>query len=253
MDVAIALVKGSFVYACQPGNHNETSLAITFAKFATVLRHHHHHHASMSTTTKTSGTSTTGSLTNLFLYDRPFYQCLVTAILRHKTKLPKEARETIVKEWFLWLRSSSSGNNKVDDVDDDHEYSNTNNGSMTSPAHEYLLYLLNEWHIISNALLPRDKLLEYSITAVQAATTSETKVERKFHSLWNYTTGSNDSTMTTSMMKEFVLVKAQYERMLKSMPETMVQHFKEQTGILAIDADEDIDEDVVIIEKDDEN
>jgi bromodomain-containing protein 7/9 len=179
-EVAVALVEGALVSICQPGNRNETSLSVTFPKFSMALQH----------------------ISVSLLEDRVFFLCLIQALLKHKTKLTKGTCNAIVEAWLQWLIREPS---RV--------------GSMTSAAHERLIFLLNEWSALGNVLLPRDKLLQFAKEAVQAADASEAKDERKFLTFWN--SGSVD----------FAPVKKQYDRMLKQLPEASAMQWKEDVGI----------------------
>lgn len=114
---AVTLVlQGALVHICQPGNTYESSLAVTFPKFVAVLSHCH---------------------------DRPFFLCLVSAVVRHK-KLSKTNRDAIVHGWMgPWI---------------------------TTPAgHECLILLLNEWAGMGNMILSRDVLVQYSKEAAKTA------------------------------------------------------------------------------------
>jgi hypothetical protein len=181
MEVAASLVEGALVRICQPGNRNEASLSVTFPKFATSLIH-----VSFS-----------------LLEDRGFFLCLATALLRHKTKLTRTNRDAVVEAWLKWLRL-----NRKDE------------GSATSAAHEYLIFLLNEWAALGNVVLPRDKLIDFSTKAVHATNSSETKNERKFAMLWK--SGSS----------KFAAIKKQYERMLKLLPESSAEQWRKEIEIV---------------------
>ena len=87
MEVAVSLIEGSLVHVCQPGNANEASLAMTFEKFATSLRH----------------------VAMTLQHHRVFFQCLIGAIIRHKAKLTRASRDMIVDCWLEWLRSFQEG------------------------------------------------------------------------------------------------------------------------------------------------
>jgi hypothetical protein len=133
---------------------------------------------------------------------RAFFICLVYALLKQKSKLKKSTRDAVVDSWLNWLRNDGSDAT-----------------TMTSAAHECLMLLLNEWSALGNQILPRDMLLKFSANAVAASDTSENKAERKFSQIWN-----SDS-------EEFAPVKKQYERMLKHLPATHAQQWREQVGI----------------------
>ena len=108
LDVLRSLTEGALVHICQPGNTHESSLAITFPKFDKALQ-------------KLS--------TNLW-NQRPFYVSLIQALLRHKSKLSRTARDVIVAAWLEWLGPDKRKNVKV--------------GSMTSASHECFVTLLND-------------------------------------------------------------------------------------------------------------
>lgn len=187
MEVAVSLIEGALVHVCQPGNAHESSLSVTFKKFATSLRY----------VAKTS------------LKDhRVFFQCLIRAILRHKAKLSKACRDVIVECWLDWLRSFGDG-------------------CATSAAHECFMLLLNEWLGLGNMVLPRDALLDFSKRAVDTVNEAETTKDGLFHTLWE----SDDSA--------FAMVKKQYMRMLKTLPASNANEWKEQAGVASEDATEE--------------
>lgn len=181
--VAIALLQGSIVHLCLPGHHTDTSLSITLPKFASALQD-------------------IASETSAFLHDRIFFSCLHEAILRHKLKLPRSARDSIVSVWLGWLKEGGTS-------------------ALTAPAHEYLLKLINDWYSFGNALLPRDVMVRYCTNIVETVNTTT----NKFATLWQQT----ESNVTS----EFVPIKKQYEHMLKLLPEPAATQWLEQHGILS--------------------
>jgi hypothetical protein len=119
--VAIALLQGSIIHLCLPGHHTETSLSITFPKFASALQ---------------------GIADTSLLEDRLFFMSLQETILRYKTKLPRSARDSIVSAWLGWLQDGDTS-------------------SIFSAAHEILVKLLNTWYALGNVVLPRDVMVRY--------------------------------------------------------------------------------------------
>jgi len=178
MQVAASLVEGALVSICQLGNQNHTSLAVTYPKFSTALER----------------------LSVSLSDDRPFFLCLIQALLRHKTKLTPSTRDAVVHAWLKWLQRKKS---------------------MISAAHECLILLLNEWSALGNVLLPRDVLIRMATQAVQTANESESKEKRKFANLWK----------TADETSDFALVKKQYERMLKHLPEASAKQWKIDVGL----------------------
>jgi hypothetical protein len=78
----VALMQGALVHVCQPGNTNESSLAVSFPRFANAL-------------------GTCGG-------DKPFFLSLVAALVRHRAKLGKTNRDAIVKCWLeRWMKSKA--------------------------------------------------------------------------------------------------------------------------------------------------
>jgi hypothetical protein len=148
VQVVLSLVQGGLVHICQPGNGNESSLSVTFPKFALALQ----------------------ALASTYLWhDRVFFLCLLAVMIKHKSKLPKATRDAVVRSWLDWLQQEGSDDG----------------GSMTSAAHEYLITLLNEWSSLGNLLLPRDDLVEFATEAVEAVNASEgASSDRKFASMW---------------------------------------------------------------------
>lgn len=141
------------------------------------------------------------------LDDRPFFVCLTQALLRHKTKLPRSTRDAVVTSWLSWLRKE---------------------GSIRSAAHEFLVYLMNEWSALGNVLLPRDAMLRFFTDTVHAVDSLATSETLKFANTWKSNT------------QVFTPVKKQYERMLKQLPEASAKQWKEKHGI--DDAEKGIDE-----------
>ena len=77
------VLQGALVHLCQPGNTYESSLAVTFPKFAIPLRH---------------------------CQDRPFFVSLIAALIRHKSKLGKTNRDAICKCWLQqWISNNLVG------------------------------------------------------------------------------------------------------------------------------------------------
>jgi bromodomain-containing protein 7/9 len=111
LEVVRALAEGASVHICQPGNSHESSLAITFPKFAVTLQ------------------ELSANLWN----ERPFFISLIQELLRHKSKLSRAARNVVVSAWLEWL-----GPGKASTMEEHKE------GSMTSAAHECFVMLLNE-------------------------------------------------------------------------------------------------------------
>lgn len=134
-------------------------------------------------------------------HHRMFFQCLIAAILRHKSKLSKPVRDAIVESWLTWLRSFKEG-------------------SATSAAHECFILLLNEWSGIGNLVLPRDTLLKFSKEAVDAVNAAESSESKSVPNLWQ----SDDLNFTN--------VRKQYLRMLKMLPASNAKEWKEEVGIL---------------------
>jgi nickel-dependent lactate racemase len=177
MEVAVTLIEGAFVHICDPDNAIEASFGAVFEKFALALQH--------------VGAS--------LRRHRLFFKCLNHAIIRHKAKLTRPARDTIVRCWLGWLRSFG-------------------NGCAISAAHECFVMLLNDWASIGNVVLPRDKLVEFCKEAVDVVNQAETLEENKFHNLWR-------------AGEAFSGVKKQYERMLRMLPSTVADDWKIQVGI----------------------
>jgi hypothetical protein len=106
LNVIRALIEGALVHVCQPGNSQNESLATTFPKFSAALEQ-----------------------SNLW-NDRPFFLSLIYAVVRHRSKLPRSARDAIVSSWLKWL---GKGCRK-----------DLTQGSMMTAAHECFILLLNE-------------------------------------------------------------------------------------------------------------
>ncbi|KAL7572389.1 hypothetical protein ACA910_021598 [Epithemia clementina (nom. ined.)] len=215
LEVPMTLMQSAIIHYCQPGSTTDASLAVTFPKFAAGLVH---------------------LSRKKFLQDRLFFQCLIRAIVRHKAKLSKAARDAIVKAWIVWLSPSKQHRKEKD------------KGAMVSAAHECLIQLLNEWSSIGNQVLPRDMLLSFVADAVKAVSASsgpkkdsdgeEERVET-LADWWNKTEVEDDDTnisiakTAASADKDapFGPVKKQYLRMLKHLPEATATQWKEEMGI----------------------
>jgi hypothetical protein len=176
-----ALIEGALVHVCQPGNSYENSLAHTFPKFADALN----------------------QLASPNLWEeRPFFQSLIQAILRHKSKLSKGTRDTIVFTWVNWLQVSAK-----------------KKGAMFSAAHECFMSLISEWTSLGNLLLPRDVLMKVTQEAVEAVNASEKTEDRKFVNVWK------------EAPEAFVPIKELYQRVLKTLPEAQAKEWKDAVGI----------------------
>ncbi|CAJ1943166.1 unnamed protein product [Cylindrotheca closterium] len=173
--VAVALLQGAFVYTCLPGNSQETSLAVTFSKFSQSLL----------------------SLLPKAWDEQSFFACLVPSILRHKSRLKGPVRDAILTSWIEWLSDSKINGEKA------------KIGSMLSPAHEYLLILLNEWSKFGNTLVSRDILLLHVPQIVETVNATESDPNRKLSSLWK----------ATDTKEDFNRIKQQYERILGLLPD----------------------------------
>ena len=179
--VAIVLLQGSIVHLCLPGHHTDTSLSITLPKFASALQE-------------------IVSDASAFLQDRTFFNCLQEAILRHRTKLPRSARDAIVTVWLGWLQEGGTC-------------------ALTSPAHECLIKLINDWYALGNVLLPRDVMIRYCSNIIETVNTST----NKFATLWQQS--------VSKIKPEFVPIKKQYEHMLKLLPEPSAAQWIEHHGL----------------------
>ncbi len=123
-----------------------------------------------------------------------FLKCLLHMILRHRAKLQKSVRDVIVQCWMDWIRGTPE--------------------AMTSATHEYYVRLLAEWSLLGNLLLPRDTLVEFLGSGIDAASVSD---ERSLASLWNDT--------------QFHSIRKEYERVLKILPETRAAEWKQTMNI----------------------
>lgn len=68
-------------------------------------------------------------------------------------------------------------------------------------------------------------LLKFAADAVSAADASETQHKRKFVVMWQ------DCSEDSSSPSTFAQVKAQYNRMLQSIPSTNAEEWKKQVGL----------------------
>ena len=196
--IAMALLEGAFINVCLPGNSQDISLSISFAKFS-----------------KSFVDLARGNVSN----EVSFFKSLVPVILRHKARLNKTVRDVIISTWMDWLKTSPSVGKFKDD-------GKPPQGSIDSAAHEYLVFLLNEWaSSFGNILMPRDLLLKVSTEVVKVVNATEADPDRKFSELWK---ASVDET-------GFGPIKTQYERLLGLLPETHVAQWKDLTGITAAD------------------
>jgi hypothetical protein len=190
LQVVVSLLEGAFVYICLPGISQDDSLSVTFSKFATTLQ-------------KVAG--------NVW-EERAFFTCLVANILRHKARLNRTNRDVICSTWMDWLRTTNE--------DDDSTKKKKKKGCMTSAAHEFFIYLINEWAALGNLLMPRDLLLKTTAELVQVVNGTETANERKFVAMWQQEEAG-----------DFEPIQAQYKRMLGMLPEANRIQWKDQVGI----------------------
>ena len=142
--------------------------------------------------------------TTTLLQDRIFFASLQEAILRYKTKLPRSARDSIVTAWLGWLKEGGAS-------------------ALTTPAHEYLIKLINDWYALGNVLLPRDVMIRFCTNIVETVNTTA----NLFATLWQQS--------VSKVTPEFVPIKQQYEHMLKQLPESSATQWIEHHGILSND------------------
>ena len=212
--IAMALLEGAFINVCLPGNSQDISLSISFAKFSKTFLDLAHGNVSNEVT---------------------FFKSLVPVILRHKARLNKTVRDVIISTWMDWLKTSTGGTLK---------YNNRPpQGSIDSAAHEYLILLLNEWaSSFGNILMPRDLLLRVSTEVVKVVNASEVTPDRKLSALWK---ANGDEA-------GFGPVKTQYERLLSLLPETHVAQWNESVGIVTANlSNNETTEKIVSMEIDD--
>lgn len=128
-------------------------------------------------------------------FDRPFFVSLSQALLRHKRHLPHGTRDLVMAEWVGWI----------------------GRGDMCAPIHECFVSLMNEWTSFGNVVLPRDKMLSLAEQAIGAAEGGN---------------GSNDFAASWKRGDgDFSRIRAQYERMLKHVPEANASQWKKKMGI----------------------
>ena len=204
VQVVVALLQGAMVRLCQPGDGNEASLSTTFPKYARVLQ-------------------TILSPSTLW-NDRVFFLSLSRALLRYRSKLPKETRDAVVHSWLEWLNHKGGDDALVE-------------GAMTCTAHELLLRLLNDWAALGNLVLPRDKLVEFATQVVSVVNDTEESNDRKLAHLWIQNGETN---------ADFEPIRKQYERMLKHLPAAQAKEWKQEVGI----AGEEESVDAVMEDKD---
>jgi Bromodomain len=207
----IGLLEGALVYICRPGNAHESSLAVTYPKFAGALQE--------------------ASVT--ICDERAFFVCLIEALLRHKVKLKHEARDVVVEHWLGYLRKVTKRRKRKKGPKKQKKW-----GNMTSAAHECLILLLNEWAALGNLVLPRDQLLKYACDAVEAAEESETLPERKFVAVWQESKGETDT--EDNAFGNFTPIRKQYERMMESLPDDNYRsQWKDKVGLAALMKEEE--------------
>jgi hypothetical protein len=185
-------LEGAFVHICLPGISQDDSLSVTFSKFATTLQ-------------KVAG--------NVW-EERAFFTCLVANILRHKARLNRNNRNVICSTWIDWLRTTTEENELYSSKE------KKKKGCMTSAAHEFFIYLINEWAALGNLLMPRDLMLKTTLEVVQVVNGTEAAEERKFVAMWQQEEAG-----------DFEPIQAQYNRMLGMLPEANRIQWKDQVGI----------------------
>ena len=192
--ISLSLLEGAFVNACLPGNSRDISLSISFVKFSNAFRE---------------------LALGVVLNEVSFFKSLVPVILKHKSRLNKTVRDVIISTWLDWLKiAPSSRENKNKDV--------SRKGSIESAAHEYLIFLLNQWaSSFGNILLPRDLLLKVATDVVKTVDATEIESHRKMSELWK----------ADDIGAQFLPIKKQYERLLSILPESHVTQWKESVGI----------------------
>lgn len=179
LQVPVALLQGALVHISQPGS--SSSLVVTFPKFVQAL-------AQLSGGSKSKSDANSGV----------FFKCLIEAIVRHKAKLPRQARDAIVQSWVdFWLATKSG---------------------LTSPAHENFVYLLNEWSLIGNQILPRDTLMEFLAKGTDAVLKKAKGGKEDFAKVWK-----SD--------EKFQPIKKEYLRMLSKLPESNASKWRSDMGL----------------------
>jgi Bromodomain len=196
--IALAIFEGTYIYVCLPGNSQDVSLSLTFVKFSKSFQ----------------------QIANGPVWEeRAFFKCLLPSILRHKARLGKTVRDAIISTWITWLKPPAPEPN-ADTPKSSRK--KRKKGPMESPAHEYLICLLNDWaSSFGNMLMPRDLLLKTAIEIVEAVNDNENDEERKFASLWR----SNEEN------EAFKPIKAQYERLIALLPDSHSKQFRDSAGI----------------------
>lgn len=177
--------------------------------------------------------------------ERPFWRSLVGGILSWKRKLGVQVRDLMVDFWLNWFKIQKMENGEDEE------------GCLCDPIHEMFLYLLNEvstefirneigitamifliiehnnnkcsstiilwkqWALLGNLILPRDKLLSLSTSAVKNAEPNRSSSDsiRPFASAW-----FEDS-------EDFKPIKIQYEAMLKNLGGNHADQWKESMNI----------------------
>lgn len=206
--IVLALVEGALVHLLQPGVSNEAALKQQqLPRFAEALH-------------GLSG----GRMTQ----ERPFFDSLRRALLRHRTKLSRGTRDVVVTTWLTWFGRGRRADGKK------RKKKKGRAGSMAAPVHYCFIELLNEWAALGNLVLPRDKLLSLAEDAVDAAATSEIPEGDETNNNDDDNNAIKKALFATAWKEErgeFSLVKEQYEKMLKSVPEDRAQQWKEKMGI----------------------
>lgn len=189
--VLLALLEGALVLTCQPGNSSESSLSLTYPKFALALQ-------------STSSSS--------LLNERPFFLCLIQALLRHKSKLSRATRDLVVSHWLVWLRTGGKD-------------------TIWSPGHECLIQLLNEWAALGNLLLPRDMLVKFCTETVDAVDATASRDENMFAAQWNLHV--EEQSENNSRSGDFCRIQKQYERIIQSLPKAHAEQWRQNVGLLS--------------------
>jgi len=148
------------------------------------------------------------------IHERPFFICLIQALLRHKSKLSRATRDSIVSAWLEWLRMGGQD-------------------SIVSAAHECLIMLLNEWALLGNLLLPRDMFVKFCTDAVETVNVSVKDNHHMFHVLWKLIESHQTEPNVDASNLRFAPIVKQYERVLQVLPKTHAEHWKKSVGLLA--------------------
>ena len=147
------------------------------------------------------------NMSSQLVHERSFWLSFANVILSYKAKLSHKIRDNVTKFWLGMLRKAYPQ-------------------SLCSPSHEIAIWLLNEWALFGNAIVPVDlrmKLSENFVLGVIAEKDSSSiPIDNAFVKAWDKSLGDSNSSSDDA----FLSIRIEYERLLQGLPTCRVETWK---------------------------